>query len=500
MVNDKECLLKLNSICKSFSGVNVLQNINLSLDKGKVLGLVGENGAGKSTLMNIVGGIHKPDEGNIYIEGEETVHKNPLEALEKGIAFVHQELNLFNNLTVVENIYITNFPKNKVGSISYKKMAEKAKTVISELDTGIDVNKPVGELTMGQRQLVEIAKAIEHNAKIIIFDEPTTSLSNNEKEKLFVIVKQLAAKGVGIIYISHILDDIFNLCDEIMVMRDGHFIGQKKKEDTNKTEIIEMMIGRSISQLYPYIEKQFGDVILEVKNLSQDKKVNNVSFHIREGEILGLFGLMGAGRSEAARAIFGIDPFESGEIYIYGEKMEKITPSAMIGKGVAFITENRREEGLLMPKSVKDNLSLTYLNSIKGKLNFVRTRQENRDTDEIIKSMKIKTNNKGCQIVRNLSGGNQQKVVIGKWMLTNPRIFILDEPTRGIDVGAKYEIYNHINELSKNKSAVLFISSEMEELMGVCDRIMVMSQGKLAGELQREEYSSNNLIELAIGG
>jgi len=499
-MSEKDVLLQLKGIGKSFSGVSVLENIDLTLRKGQVLGLVGENGAGKSTLMNVLGGVHKPDAGRILIEGNEVKHRSPLEATAKGIAFVHQELNLFNNLTVAENIYITNYPRNIVGSLSYKKINEMASAALDELDKDIDVKKVVDDLPMGQRQLVEVGKAIEYNAKIIIFDEPTTSLSNKEKEKLFAVIRRLTAKGVGVIYISHILEDIFLLCDDIMVLRDGQFIGLRKKEDVSKTELIEMMVGRSINQLYPYIEKDVGKEVLRVNNLSQDSRVNNVSFSLNQGEIVGLFGLMGAGRSEMARSVFGIDPITGGEIYVYGELIKNVLTKTMIDKGIAFITENRREEGLLMPKSVSDNLSLAYLKTIKKRFSYIPVRQENKDTDEMIKKIRIKTFNKFRQDVRKLSGGNQQKVVIGKWMLTRPNIFILDEPTRGIDVGAKFEIYTHINELAKQKSAVLFISSEMEELMGVCDRILVMSRGSLISEFKRDDFSSKSLMETAIGG
>jgi len=499
-MNEHEVLLRMENISKSFAGVKVLDNINLMLEKGKVLGLVGENGAGKSTLMNILGGVHHPDEGHIFIEGKTAKHRNPMEATDKGIAFVHQELNLFNNLTVAENIYINSFPRSSIGSLSYQKMNKMAREALNPLDKDIDVKKVIDDLPMGQRQLVEVGKAIEYNAKIIIFDEPTTSLSNKEKDKLFAAIKKLSGEGVGVIYISHILEDVFMLCDSIMVLRDGEFIGQHKKEDVTKTKLIEMMVGRSINQIYPYVEKDLGNEVLKVSNLSQGNKVKQASFSLREGEIVGLFGLMGAGRSEMVRSVFGINPITGGEVYVYGEQIKDLTPKTMIDKGVAFITENRREEGLLMPKSVSENLSLAYLSTIKRKLGYIPVKQENKDTDKVIKNIHIKTYNKFQQDVRKLSGGNQQKVVIGKWMLTKPNIFILDEPTRGIDVGAKFEIYTHINELAKSKSAILFISSEMEELMGICDRILVMSWGRLAREFQRSAFSSNSLMESALGG
>jgi ABC-type sugar transport system ATPase subunit len=500
-LDNNEYLLQVNGVEKSYSGIKVLENICFNLEKGQILGVVGENGAGKSTLMNIVAGVERRDAGGtMQFENKEYNPGNSQDAVERGISFVHQDLNMFRNLTVAENIFITGFPKSRLGSIDYRAMYKRAKDLLSQLDDSIDPHILISELPMGQRQLTEVAKAMGNNSKVIIFDEPTTSLSNKEKEKLFSVIGAFAKNGGTIIYISHILEDVFRLCDDVLVLRNGKSVGQITKDKLVKNEIIKMMVGHSLNNLFPYNTKTVGNEVFRVKGLNEGKILKNINLALCEGEIVGLFGLMGAGRSELARAVYGVDQFESGEVIIYGKKLNSITPKALIKKGVAYLTENRHEEGLLMVKTVKHNLSLAYLDNIKGRLLYLRTKQENIDTDDVIKQYQVKTFDKNYQEVRQLSGGNQQKVVVGKWMMTKPKIFILDEPTRGIDVGAKFEIYTHMNNLAKNNSALLFISSEMEELMGVCDRIMVMCRGEITGELQREDFSQDALLKLAFGG
>lgn len=485
----------------SFSTVKVLKDINFSMKKGEILGLVGENGAGKSTLMNILGGILKSDAGEIFIDNHKYEPSNPLEAQKSGVAFIHQELNLFSNLTVAENIFIEGLPKNKVvGTVNYKYMRKVAKETITKLGEDINPNLVVGDLSIGKRQMIEIAKALTKQAKIIIFDEPTTSLSNKEKEKLFELIRALSKSGVSIIYISHMLDDIFNLCGRIVVLRDGTVTGQDLTSNLTKEKVINLMVGREMCNLYPYVEKTIGGTILRVDGLTQGNIFKNINLDLKEGEVLGLFGLMGAGRSDLVNAIFGVTEFESGTVSIMDETFSKTNPTLCISKGISYITENRREEGLLMTKSVNDNLVLAYLKHLGGKLNKYNRKKENEVTERAIKETRIKTHDKHKQTVIKLSGGNQQKVVIGKWMLMSPKIFILDEPTKGIDVGAKYEIYNYINEIALRKGAVLVVSSEMEELMGICDRILVMSQGELTGELLREEFAMDKMLKCAIGG
>jgi ribose transport system ATP-binding protein len=500
-LENNDLVLKLNNINKSFFGVKVLDDINLELKKGEVLGLCGENGAGKSTLMNVLGGVYKRDEGTMYVDGEQYDPKNPLDAKKAGIAFIHQELNLFLNLTVKQNFMIEDLPvKKPFYIINNKKLKENARSALKMLDQDIDVETIVENLTIGKRQLVEIAKEIAKNEKIVIFDEPTTSLSNKERDELFKVIKKLAQKRISIIYISHIIDDVFELCDNIMVLRDGKAVDIKSKDAVTKDIIINEMVGRELSQLYPYIERKIGDELLSVKDINEQGVLMNISFKLRKCEIVGIYGLMGAGRSELARAIFGLDKIDGGEILIEGKKVNKLTPIHLIEQGVAFITENRREEGVLMPKSIKDNLELVYLMSLRGKNGLIDKKMEDKQCDSMINEMKIKTYNKNEQSVMQLSGGNQQKVVIGKWLMINPRILLLDEPTRGIDVGAKYEIYHYINKIAQNGASILFISSEMEELIGICDRIMVMRGGKIVGELKHNEFEKDKLLKMAIEG
>jgi ribose transport system ATP-binding protein len=496
----KETLLALEGIRKSFAGVTVLEDVSLQLARGTVLGLVGENGAGKSTLMNILGGVHPRDGGRITMEGREYSPAGPTDALRAGVVFIHQELNLFTNLSVAENIYIDGYPRGRSGSISYRRMYKDAREVLAILGQKIDPRTLAGDLPMGARQIVEISKALKQDARVIIFDEPTTSLSNTEKELLFSIIRDLSRKGVSIIYISHMLDDVFLLCQDIAVLRDGRLMAQAPIEELTKGQVIKLMVGRELSMLFPYVEKKIGKEILVVENLSQEKVVKDVSLRLREGEIVGLFGLMGAGRSEFVKAVFGVDSYAGGSISFQGRQVTSVSPARWISNGVALITENRREEGLLLPKSVKDNLVLANLPRMRGPLGSVSAKKEGSASDWAIAKLRIRIHDRDRQPAVTLSGGNQQKTVIGKWLLTNPRVFLLDEPTRGIDVGAKLELYHHINDLALGGSAVLFVSSEMEELMGVCDRILVMCRGTIAGEVVRGHFDQEVILKLAIEG
>ena len=494
-------VLKLQNINKSFSDVPVLKDVNLTLYDGRILGLCGENGAGKSTLMNILGGIYHPDSGAMFINGKEYSPKVPQHAIKNGIAFIHQELSLFQNLTVLQNFMISDLPVNRLGIINTKIIKDSIGSHLRQFVSDIDVNKRVEEFPMGQKQLIEIAKELSKNAKIIIFDEPTTSLSNKEKELLFRIIREIRKSGINAIYISHILSDVMELCDDVLVLRNGEVAGGGKTDELTIDDIVRLMVGRSLTNLYPYVEKKgIGKELLYVDSLCEGNVLKGISFSLRQGEIVGMFGLMGAGRSETARAVFGLDPFESGEIRISGEKIAKPTPVMMQEKGIAFITENRREEGLLMTKPIIDNVVLAHLKELCHGKWLVDRKYADSKSAGVIDRLSIKTYDKNRQLAQQLSGGNQQKVVIAKWLLTNPFVFLLDEPTKGVDVGSKFEIYNKINDLALNNSAVLFISSEMEELMGVCDRILVMHAGRIAGELQRPDFSSETILKYAIGG
>lgn len=496
----KKSILQLNKICKGFFGVQVLYDISLELYEGEVLGLVGENGAGKSTMMNVIGGILPYDSGSMRIDGKEYRPANPQVATEAGIAFIHQELSLFTNMSIAENIYIDGYPKGILGMIDKKKMYQEAGEYLERYH--VEVKNPgviVGDLPMGTRQMIEIIKALVKKSRILIFDEPTTSLSNREKEILFATIRELKKAGYSIIYISHILEDVLELSDRISVLRDGHVVNSGDTAQWTKEELIRNMVGRDMKQVYPVVEKQVGEKVLySINHLYCAGFVQDVNIELHEGEILGMFGLMGAGRSEVARAAFGVDPKENGSVTIDGKEYKDPTPSDSIQAGIAFITENRREEGLMMPKSVNDNTAMVMQRNLIGRLGVIDSKQEKALTEKTIAEMGVKTTDPQTQAVNSLSGGNQQKVVIGKWVVTNPRIFIVDEPTRGIDVGAKYEIYKLLLNLAAKGAAILFISSEMEELMGMCDRILVMKDGQISGSIEKADFTQEALGKMAL--
>jgi ribose transport system ATP-binding protein len=494
-------ILTLRNITKSFFGAQVLHGIDLDVRRGEVLGLVGENGAGKSTLMNVLGGVVARDGGSIELKGKPFEPTSPRDALKAGIAFIHQELSLFSNLTVAENIFIDELPTGALWSVQYGRMRAKAQEYLDAFGVQATPGTKIASLPMGVRQTVEITKALNKNAEIIIFDEPTTSLSQKEKENLFNLIQRLRRDaGITIIYISHILEDVFSLCDRIAVLRDGSLVGVDGAAGLTKPQIIKMMVGRDLSQVYPKVEKTIGEVVYEARNVVQGKAVRGVSLELRTGEIVGLFGLMGAGRTELMRCLFGVDRMESGEITFRGRKLRSITPETCIRRGMAFVTEDRRQEGLFMPKPVKDNLVAVGLRHMAGLLGMVSRPQESVEAATSIRNLRIRVQDPERQQVKSLSGGNQQKVVLGKWISQQPTMFILDEPTRGVDVGAKHEIYEIINGMARKGATVLFVSSEMEELMGVCDRILVMERGQIVGALGRSEYNQERIMNLALGG
>jgi ribose transport system ATP-binding protein len=499
-IMNAENILVLKDINKGFFGAMVLHNISLDVRKGEILGLVGENGAGKSTLMNILGGVLPPDTGSMELKGQPYSPSNPRDADKARIAFIHQELSLFSNLTVAENMFIDDLPTTALWSVQFEKMRTEAREYIEKFGVNTTPDAKVETLSMGIRQTIEITKALIKNAEIIIFDEPTTSLSQTEKDNLFKIIPQLKAQGVTIIYISHIIEDVFHLCDRIAVLRDGLLVGVQGKDQVSYNQVVKMMVGRELNQVYPTIEKNIGEVVYRAKHIQRGKAVKDVSFDLRVGEIVGLFGLMGAGRTELVRCLFGADPIDAGEIEFKGKHYRRISPEISINKGIAFITEDRRQEGLLMPKTVKENIVLAKLNDLRERFGVISSKKEDQEADMVIKELNVKVQDKNKQAAKNLSGGNQQKVVISKWILKEPSMFIMDEPTRGVDVGSKYEIYTIINTMAKNGATVLFISSEMEELMGICDRIMVMSKGKLVAEVPKSDYSQEKIISYALGG
>ncbi len=499
MIMPDKIMLKMTDIKKSFFGVNVLHGINYDLLKGEIHGLVGENGAGKSTLMNIIGGVLKNEDGHMEIDSTLYDPISPKFATDSGVLFIHQELNLFSNMTVAENMFIDGYPTGFAGKINYKKIRTLATEYIQKYDLPVTPDTKIGTLPMGTRQIIEIAKALMKKARIIIFDEPTTSLSHREKEKLFSTIRQLKASGISIIYISHILEDVFDLCDRVSVLRDGMIIGTRTREKLHKQEIIKMMVGRELDQEYVTFEQRaIGETLLKATGLRQGNMVKDVSVELRSGEIVGLYGLMGAGRTEFVRTLFGVDKKDSGDVFINGEKIEKLSPSLCVGKGMAFITEDRREEGLFMAKSVKDNMIIVKLKDILGKFGIINRKQEQSLVKSAIGSLSVRVGDYNIQPINNLSGGNQQKVVFGKWVLMEPRIFIMDEPTRGVDVGAKFEIYSIIVDMAKKGCSVLMVSSEIEELIGVCDRILVMNKGRISGEIVRPEFNKETIVNLAL--
>ena len=492
-------MLRMQDIDKSFAGVQVLSRISLELGRAEIHGIVGENGAGKSTLMNVLGGVLRMDQGSMVLDGKPYAPASPKEASDAGVAFIHQELNLFSNLTVAENMFLDQFPTGLAGRIRFAEIKRSAAEYLRKYEVPARADTKIETLPMGARQMVEIAKALMNAARIIIFDEPTTSLSQREKEKLFKTILALKEQGISIIYISHILEDVLLLCDRVTVIRDGHVIGTLEREGAQQPQLVRMMVGREITQAYPLFERTPGEeVLLEARNVRRAPMVKDVSVAVRAGEIVGLYGLMGAGRTEFVRTLFGVDPMDSGELFIRGERVERPTPEVCIAKGMAFVTEDRRQEGLLMPKPVRDNLILVKLREILKRLGVIDRARESRLSDSIIADLRVKVAESARQPVASLSGGNQQKVVIGKWMLNGPRVFIMDEPTRGVDVGAKFEIYTIMCEMAKKGSAILMVSSEMEELIGICDRILVMKHGVLAGEVPRSAFRQEAIGSLAL--
>lgn len=491
-------LLGLHGLSKSWFGVPAVTDMHLEVPAGVCLGVIGENGAGKSTLMNMIGGVVPPTAGSMTWRGEPYAPRNPADAKAHGIAFIHQELNLFTNLSVAENIFIDAFPY-RFGLIDKATMAERARELLKRLNLDVPPETSVGTLAPGERQLVEIAKALHRDAALIIFDEPTTSLTARETEKLFETIKALKAGGTAITYISHILADVQALSDQIAVLRDGHLVAQGSITQFDIPTMINAMIGRELSTIYPPRTSSPGEeVILEADGLSQAGVVENIDFKLHKGEILGLFGLMGSGRSELARMIFGIDPTQHGTLLFNGIPVEGNARSR-IAKGMAFVTENRREEGLMMDAVIADNLSLVTIEQFGSPpLSILDQDKLAQRTQGVRDRVTIKAADITSQAARALSGGNQQKVVIGKWLLGEPQLFILDEPTRGVDVGAKHEIYAIIDSLAATGSGVLLISSELEELMGTCDRIMVMAQGEITGVFAREDYSEAAIIAAAF--
>lgn len=491
-----EIILEMKDIVKSFSGVYALKNGALELKSGEVVALMGENGAGKSTLMKILTGIYHKDSGSIRYLGKEVEFKGPAESEEAGIAIVHQELNMMNDLTVAQNLFIGH-EEMRGFWIDDKKMIEKAKELFSLLNIEINPAEKIGNLTVGKQQMVEIAKAISTNAKIIVFDEPTAALTDSEITELFKVINDLRDKGTGIIYISHRMDEINVISDRVTVMRDGEYVGTLVTKECDKNDIIKLMVGRTI-MVEPKTEsavKADVPVVLKCEGLNRGKAVRNVSFELKKGEILGFSGLMGAGRTEVARLIFGADKMDSGKIYVNGKEVQIASPKDAVNVGIGYLSEDRKRYGLIVDKSVDENTVISTLEKFK-KGPFIDTRKSKEIAEKYVKELKTKTPHVH-QLVKKLSGGNQQKVVIAKWLVRDSDILIFDEPTRGIDVGAKSEIYNLMEELTKMGKSIIMISSELPEVLRMSDRVIVMCEGRITAELDIAKANQENIMEAA---
>ncbi|MCI8946919.1 MAG: sugar ABC transporter ATP-binding protein [Lachnospiraceae bacterium] len=490
--------IEMRGIDKSFGGNAVLKDAGFLLDHGEIHALMGENGAGKSTLMKILTGVYTRDAGTVLVDGQEVCYKNPQEAERAGIVFIHQELNVLFDLTVEENMFLGKEIKKGFGVCDKKAMRQEVKKILDRLGVEIDPGQRMNELSVGQQQMIEIAKALMVDAQVIIMDEPTAALTQSETTVLFQVVNSLREKGVSIVYISHRMEEIFELCDRITVLRDGSYIGTKEIKKTDMNDVVKMMIGREIGERYPVRDVKIGDVAFEVKGLTCPGVFQNVSFQVHAGEVLGVSGLMGAGRTEIMQAIFGNMPHVSGEIYLNGKQIVNRNPQEAMKNGIGFITEDRKVEGLMLEESIMKNISIANLGRISS-YGVLKKESEDGLVKRGIEELHIKCFGPQHEC-NNLSGGNQQKVVFAKWIYTEPKILILDEPTRGVDIGAKKEIYSIINDLAEKGVAIIMVSSELPEVLGMSDRVMVVHEGRVTGMLMKEEANQENIMILATGG
>jgi ABC-type sugar transport system ATPase subunit len=493
-------ILRMMGITKQFPGVLALDHVDLELRAGEVLALVGENGAGKSTLLKILSGAYAKDQGEIELDGKPIENYTPNEAIGMGISIIYQELDNYKTLTVAENILVNNLPRkgNKGnGRIDWKETYRKAQAALNRITEEIDAHAPMHTLSAAKQQLVEIAKAMNRNMRILIMDEPTSALNRVETKQLLKLVRQIADSGVGVIYISHRMDEIMSISDRVQVMRDGRSVSLLETKQTSHDEIIGYMVGRTLDEMYPHQKLERGDVILELKGVSAGR-TKDISFQLHKGEILGFFGLMGAGRTDVARALFGDLAIREGEVLIQGKKAGYNSPAGAIKNGIAYVPSERKLEGLMLIHQVKFNISVSILKKLMRRLKL-NARKEEEIADKWIKALKIRTPDSKTK-VESLSGGNQQKVVLAKWLETDPKILILNDPTRGIDVGAKVEIYSLMEELCAKGIGIIMISSELQETLAMSDRVLVLCEGKLTGEISREDATQESLMKLAVGG
>ena len=486
--------LEIQGVSKSFPGVKALDNVNIALRPGTVHAVMGENGAGKSTLMKIINGLYKRDEGKILLDGKEVHFSGPEESGAAGIAMIYQELNFFPELTVAENMFMKRQP-GKGGFVSWGQMMEDAQKILDENGLSYDPSEKIKNLPIASVQMLEIIKAVAFKAQVIIMDEPTSSISNKEVEFLFETIRRLKEQGISFLYISHKMEEIFRIADDITIIRDGKSIISGRVDEFTEDSIITHMVGRSIDNIYPKEQVPIGEVVFEAKNLTTDGMFRNVSLEVRKGEIVGMAGLVGAGRSEVCRAVFGLDPLDSGEITLCGEKYVPKDVTHAIKNKILMITEDRKKEGIIGVRSCRENITLTNHHIQKGV--FMNLKQEIEDAKRMAEMLKVRF--AGIETpIGSLSGGNQQKVLLARWLMLESKLLILDEPTRGIDVGAKLEIYNIITDLVKKGYSILMISSEMPELLGMCDRIYVRSQGYVSGCLSREEFHQETIMQMAV--
>ena len=490
-----DLILSIRNLSKSFPGVKALDDVSFDIQKGAVHALVGENGAGKSTLIKILAGIYQPDSGEIIFDGRKIIFKTPSESQTNGISVVHQELKLVDTLSVCENIFLGNYMyKNRL--IDWQSMRSKAREMIDILGVDIDINETVGYLSVAKKQIVEICKAINHNCKLMIMDEPSATLTDKEMDVLYAIVKKLRKQGISIIYISHRLEEIFRIADSVTVLRDGGHIGTVAVGDVDRKTLISMMVGRALENEYPKEKAEIGEVVLKVENLNRKNVLHDISFEAYRGEVLGIAGLVGSGRTELARAILGIDKIDSGNIIVNGKPMQFRKFKHAIKRSLGLVPEDRKAQGLILPFPVKENISLVNIRKIiKG--GVLKRKLEDHYANEYIKMLRVSTPSINSA-VENLSGGNQQKVVIAKWLMQNSQIIFLDEPTRGVDVGAKAEIYKLINKMAGDGKTVIMISSELPEILGMCDRILVMYEGRIVGTLMQEEATQEAILNMCV--
>lgn len=489
--------IEMKDIYKSFGKNDVLKGVDFTLNDGEIHALVGENGAGKSTLMNILSGVLSKDKGEILIDGKEVDISDTNVAKKYGISFIHQELSDWPELTVMDNIFMNNEIKNGI-FLDKAKMRKKCIELLERFDLDINPKTKVSELSVGQRQMMEIAKANLNKVNVLILDEPTSALTNNEIDKLFKLIKRLRDKNVSMIYISHRMEEIFSLTNKITVMRDGKSVSVMDTNKTDEREVVSYMVGRDIGDFYPEMDAEISDVKIELKNFNREGFFKDINIKAKKGEVLGISGLMGAGRTEIMRSVFGLDPKDSGEVFIDGKKIEIKNPADAIKNKIGFVTENRQEEGLILDESIRENISLLNFDKF-SKNSFIDKAKEKNLSDNLVDSFKVKTQSSESKI-SDLSGGNQQKVVFAKWYAIGPEILILDEPTKGVDVGAKREIYDLIKELTKKAVSIILISSDLPELISLSNRIYVIHEGKIQGELLKKDASQEKIMTLATGG